>query len=49
MGKVTSEISMLVGFITGPNVNVGNGMGMVGIGFTTGGSTRNGDRGHDRG
>jgi hypothetical protein len=28
MGKVTSEISMsLDGFITGPNVGVGNGMG----------------------
>ena len=28
MGKVTSEISMsLDGFITGPNVRVGNGMG----------------------
>jgi len=28
MGKVTSEISMsLDGFITGPNVSVGNGMG----------------------
>ena len=41
MGKVTSEISMsLDGFITGPNVGVGNGMGTMGIGFTTGGSTR---------
>jgi hypothetical protein len=28
MGKVTSEICMwLDGFITGPNVGVGNGMG----------------------
>lgn len=28
MGKVTSDISMsLDGFITGPNVRVGNGMG----------------------
>jgi len=28
MGKVTSEVSMsLDGFITGPNVRVGNGMG----------------------
>jgi len=28
MGKVTSDISMsLDGFITGPNVGVGNGMG----------------------
>jgi hypothetical protein len=28
MGKVTSEISMSVdGFVTGPNVGVGNGMG----------------------
>ena len=41
MSRVISEISMsLDGFVTGPNVRFGNGMGTVGIAFTTGGSTR---------